>query len=141
MEVIFSLGIMSIALVALVSVLTTGLRAESQSTSKVNAQDFALQVMGRTLSEIEDLPLTEAQAFWSSDQAGTPWRNGVGTLNRTTFKYEIRCYQMGGSSGTALLAGDRNQLKKIAVTIYWRDTTSKSKDSSLTVARLLNREI
>ena len=141
MEVVLALGIMSIALVSMVSVLVTGLRAESQSTARVNAQDFALQVMGRTLSEIEELPELEAQEFWTSSQDSTPWGRGEETLNNTAFSYEIRCYLLSASGGSVALAGDRNQLKKITVTVTWRDTTSGKTDSSLTISRLVNREI
>ena len=141
MEVLLSLGIMTIALISLVAVLVTGLRANSHSLSRGDAQDFAFQVMGRTLSEIEALTDGRAQRFWEEDQSSTPWATGVEKRNSTSYDYEIRCYQVRGAGGNKAMAGDRNQLKKITVKVEWRDTASGADVQTLTIARLLNREI
>lgn len=138
MEVLISLGIMSIALVSLVAVLTTGLRANYQSTARGDAQDFALQVLGRTLSELEDLPDKKAHEFWTTDISSTPWEEGTEKRNGTAYKFEVRVYDMAGASGSEELAGDRNQLKKITIKVDWNDSKG---DSTLTIGRLVNREI
>ena len=140
MEVLIALGIMSIALVSLVAVLVTGLRAEAQSTARVDVQDLALQTLGRTLSEVEELPASAAQAFWEGDQGSTPWKSGVETRNRTSFEYEVYSNLVAVSAGSEILGGDRNQLKKITVSVRWRDS-SKEEDSTLAISRLVNREI
>lgn len=143
MEVLLSLGIMSVALLGLLSVLVTGLRSEHSSSQRVAAQDLASQIMGRTCLEIERLDENLAADFWTTDydQAEAPFRQG----REDEFRYLVLTkavrrkdtgQRLGDSPGAHY-----NRLVKIDVLVRWQAPQNKGKAdfSEVSYSRLLNR--
>ncbi len=138
-EVLVALAVMSLALVGLVAVLTTGLKRESQSSRRVAAYDMAEHVLSRSLEELEYRGI-EVEDFWEGDfsSESTPWRRGETTVGGIRYTYLILAKNVvnlttgelfGRASGAKY-----NTLKQLEVEVAWEGGTN-----SLTLTRLVNR--
>jgi uncharacterized protein (TIGR02598 family) len=148
MEVMFALGMMSVALLTLVSVLVTGLRAERSSEQRASARNFGNQVLGRSMAELRELSDTEAAKFWNQDYSppGAAWKSGNGKHGNFSFSYEIHAQTLQNRvTGQAFGQANgitTNGLKKVDVTVRWdgTGTTEAENSTSLVVTRLINRK-
>lgn len=140
MEVLVSLAIMSVALLALTAVLTTGMHRDAASARRVAAYDVAEQSMTRCLQEL-DYGSVGVEDFWHGDfsDPGTPWRSGEVTVGRVVYRYKITAKNVqnrktGKTFGEAS-GSPYNTLKKIDVSVDWDGSIQP-----VYLSRLLNRE-
>lgn len=147
MEVLVSLGIMAIALLALVTVLVTGLRAEDNSTQRKAGQDVAERVLGRTLGKLKQLSEAENNDFWNREHSAPsdPWLAGVEKRDGYDYHYKIFSSTVVNKS-TGQPFGEAhgyefNRLKKVDVVVSWSAGPGRAEDdlSRVSISRLVNR--
>jgi len=90
-EVLISLGLMALALLALISVLTLGRKQEAQSTDRLVAWDVAELELERAIHEVSSLSAEQQELFWSSAHplGAEPWKEGLVEQNGREYRYEL----------------------------------------------------
>jgi prepilin-type N-terminal cleavage/methylation domain-containing protein len=140
-EVLISLAVMGIALLALVNVLTSGLKAQDKTESGMTGYlvaDRVLDVAARELPQDDD--------FWSGDFSTTPWKEGDETVGHESYHYLLTAQdvqnQLTGRPFGAARGAEDNGLRVLLVKVSW--ATSGQAQSGvgkreIMARRLLNR--
>lgn len=133
-ESIFAIGILALALFALISVCSMALRFQRQSLNNLNAARITDMVLGRTVASVlTDTPAGEEAAFWGATfpYPGSPFRNGVEKVGNQEFSWFIYTTDM---SGVTTLPD--NRLRRVDAYVVWSDKELGAQISSAT--RLVN---
>lgn len=148
-EVLISLAIMALALLVLVSVLVTGLKAQTKNERLMIADSLAERIFERTALSLPGLSKPQAEAFWESNPGTLPTNlaQGEETVGNTQFTFEISAENIMNASGSSTFGtagGTRNnELKILQVTVRWADDTQTSGSGvglqHTTIKRLINR--
>jgi prepilin-type N-terminal cleavage/methylation domain-containing protein len=146
-EVLFSLAILSLAAVALGSVMLSTFRAQDNVTNSAVARALASRVLERAADELPKLTAAVEEDFWDSDYDVTPWRSGEEKVGAVTYRYEVKAKLLqnnltGMPVGSAAGATE-NDLKLFNVTVFWHPESGLSGPGRgmqrVTASRLVNR--
>lgn len=128
---------MALALTALVSVLLSGLKADKQSISQLQASDVADRVFARTLND----PSITPNSFWRGEYRypNRPWKEGFEVIDGTKFTYQVFLTNVsdnetGDPFGTEF--DSSNSLRKVDILVTWNSDGA----GRLGLTRLVNRK-
>jgi len=138
LEVLISAFIMTLALAALLSVLTTGLKAETQSVQQTQALDVAERVLARILNDPRNIPVS----FWRGRfrYPDSPWKEGIEKVDGTDYSYQlflnnVTDNETGDPFGTEI--DSSNTLRRVDVLVTWQHDGP----GRLGLTRLVNRTL
>ncbi len=149
-EVLIALAVMGLALLGLVTVLASGVKAQDKTSKSVVARSVASRVMDRTLNALATGSDGDVAAFWDSDisSQSNPYDDGHGgkeVVGTTEFAYLITALEIqrnGQPFGTAS-GGDGNRLKQVTVTVRWAADGAQARAGTgkqeIQVSQLVNR--
>lgn len=125
-EVLVSLLILSVAILALMALILSTLRAGQKSSDRPVGLLAADSALDYWLSEVKvNYPNEPAATFWNTtNSVSTPWRSGKVNINNTEFIYSLYAenIDLQPSTGKTLtIAGVPNRLKKVDVVVWWWD--------------------
>ena len=139
-EVLISLAVMAIALLALVHVLTWGMKAQRKTESANVARMLADRLLDRAVRE---LPIVSE--FWAGDYSSQPWAEGDEVVGRDSFHHTLTAAEVRNSlTGRAFGAGqgaEDNSLRVLLVRVAWAEERSGSNigNRELVARRMVNR--
>ena len=148
LEVLISLAVMVIALLGLVTVLVSGLKAQDKTSKSVVARGVAARVMDRLTNSLEAGDASDVEPFWDQDISTTEYddgERGKEVVGATTFSYRINAVEIrrnGKPFGTAT-GYDGNRMKMVTVTVAWAADGSETRTGmgkqEIVISQLLNR--
>lgn len=147
-EVLIALAIMGIALLGLVTVLASGMKAQDKLSKSVLARSVASTVFERTVNEMGVSSPDDVEDFWDQDVSSeqTPYRSGTEMVGNTAFDYVITATEVRGTDGAPFgtaTGQDGNRLKFMTVTVRWAADGAEAKvgtgKQEIKISRLLNR--
>ena len=148
-EVLVSLGILSLAALVLASVLISTRRAQQAITDSAAARSLAEQTLERTQKSLRLENSLEVERFWSDDHdASTPWREGQHKVGSTEYFYRVEAvtvlYSPSGDKVGTLNGSAVNTLKHLKVVVTWKPPNTESGPQrgrqTVSIAQLWNRE-
>ena len=135
-EVLFGLGILALALFALLSVCSMALRYNRQNANNLRAAMVADTETGRTLASIlNNTPPGTNTTFWSKDwnYPNEPYRKGSSLIGTETFSYAIYAQTIAGFGDPS----SNNLARKIDTYVWWADP-NRGGSHLTSCTRLLN---
>lgn len=139
-EVIIAIGIMAVALLAILSVASMALTYQRQSINNLNAASAAETVLNKAITRVlsEDPPATIQAQFWGTEYPfpSTPYDSGTLKIGREEYQYRIYALNVPGI-GDPAAAPVPNVLKKVDAYVWWKDSGAGEKRSFAT--RLVNQ--
>lgn len=127
-EVLISLAIMSLALLTLVGVLVSGMKAQDKTDTATAGQALANQLLDRTLWQLAN---THDTQFWTgefpADTDSLPFAQDDVTVGRTVYHYAIFAEYVVLNGERMDSDGNKNGLKRIQVRVWWSPEKSRVK--------------
>lgn len=122
-EVLLSVGILAMALVALFNLAGSALKNSSRTENLSVAGDVAEQQLSRAIyGALNDDPSGARQEFWDSNFVDNPWRQGSSQVNSMDFHYLIYAQTVNDAlSGKPLGTSNAksNRIKKVDIVVWW----------------------
>lgn len=115
-ELLLSVALLSLGILALLSLLTASQQASSKSEELTAAGAVAEAELQRAVrAAARDIPTGELARFWAADfpPGGVPFVQGDTRVGRTSLHYEVFATTVLNSSST------ENRLKQIEVRVSW----------------------
>ncbi|MCA9790429.1 MAG: hypothetical protein KC910_01485 [Candidatus Eremiobacteraeota bacterium] len=133
-EVVLAIGLMAMALFALLSVCSMAVRYQKQSINNINAARVADAALGRAMSSaLNDTPAGAAADFWDNEwpYPTSPWVTGTEAVGHQRYFFAIY-------ATTVPSLGDvDNAVKRVDAYVWWTENQAGAK---LTAAmRLVNK--
>lgn len=145
-EVLIALAVMSITVIGLGSVLTSGLKAQDKIDKGVTARAVADQIMGRTLITLSDSTDSKSVHFWETADfdESAPWQSGEQQVGTTLYYYTITGTEVRKDGATPLgSSSTSNRLKRLTIQVAWSDKPESERAGigrqAIVISRLLNR--
>ncbi|MFN8606379.1 MAG: hypothetical protein U0931_02530 [Vulcanimicrobiota bacterium] len=124
-EVILSVAILALALLAMLNLIGSALRSSSRTENLAIAGDVAEQQLTRNIyAAINDLPAGSSKKFWDQDYTDLAWRQGSQQVNHMDFHYAIYAQTLTDAQ-TGKPAGNFNRLKKVDIVVWWMHSSSQ----------------
>lgn len=115
MEVVFSIAIISAAILILVGLFTIMFRSSQKGVDLTIGTVVASSELAKYLYTQQEAP----GGLENLDTDGFPPYRGTVTLNRTVFSYEIRSFSVGSHP-------DLEDLRKVDISVWWWQETPES---------------
>lgn len=146
LEVLVALAVMSVAVLGLGSVMTSGLKAQDKIDKAVTARAVADQIMGRTVVTLADGDDAESVRFWETADFDddSPWQSGQQQVGTTLYDFTITGTEVL-KDGTKPLGSSNssNRLKRLAIKVAWSEQPNHERAGvgrqAIVISRLLNR--
>lgn len=128
-EVLVSMALMGLALLTLLSVASTALRADRKSVMNLTAVGVAEREMNRAVTmALNDKPAGEKDNFWNGNFAypGSPYKTGSAQVGKDKFDYAIYAVDVTDTAGTDIGDGAAdNKVKRVDIVVWWWDGTGQ----------------
>ncbi len=122
-EVLVSVALMGLALLTLLSVSSTALRADRKSVLNLTAAGVADREMNRAVTmALNDKPAGDKDRFWQQNFAypANPWKTGSSQVGKDKFDYAIYAVDVRDTTGTDLGDGATdNKVKRVDIVVWW----------------------
>lgn len=119
-EVVLSVAILALALLAMFSLIGTALRSSSRTENLAIAGDVAEQQLTRNIyGAVNDQPAGSSMQFWDQDYIDIPWRQGHQQVNQMDFHYAIYAQTLNDAQTGKPAGGNPNRLKKVDIVVWW----------------------
>lgn len=117
---------MALALLGLVSVLVSGVKAQDKTSKSLVARSVAARVLDRAVKSLEIGSDADVARFWEQDvsseaNAYDDGQGGKETVGTAEFHYQITAREIlqGGQPFGTATGADGNRLKMITVAVRW----------------------
>lgn len=122
-EVLLSVGIMAMALVALFNLVGSALKNSSRTENLAVAGDVAEQQLNREIyGALNDQPGGARDDFWKNDFVALAWRQGTRQVNHMDFHYAIYAQTVNDAvtgKPIGLTSAKSNRIKKVDIVVWW----------------------
>lgn len=129
-EVLLTLALMTMAILALMGLSFSSLKATTKSADVTRGVQVAQQYLDRIIEQaLADQPAGMRASFFDQDIPGQPWRTVDIPLGQTRFTVKLFVQTVQDSSTGASLggaAGAGNRLKKVDAVVSWWDGDGQS---------------
>lgn len=124
-EVVLSLAILGLALLAMFNLIGSALRSSSRTENLAIAGDVAEQQLTRNIyGAVNNRPAGSSKQFWDQDYVDIPWRQGSQQVNQMDFHYAIYAQTLNDAQ-SGKPAGNSNRLKKVDIVVWWMHSDSQ----------------
>ncbi len=137
-EVVIGLGILGLALLTLLTLCTTVLRYQRQSTNVMNATRVNDMVAERAVATLaQDSPTGSRDTFWASSYPypSSPFLSGTEQVGRQTFNFAVHATDIPGLGDAG--ADPPNLLRRVDVYVSWDDGQGAERKTVMST-RLIN---
>lgn len=127
-EVMFAIGILAMALIALLNLAGSALKNSSRTENLALATDLAEREISRAIySAMNDQPAGSFAQFWDQEYTSMPWRQGTRQLNGMDFQFAIYAQTVADPlTGKPVGAGaSDNRIKKVDILVWWMHSDPK----------------
>ncbi len=117
-EILISTGVLAVAMLGLLSLCATGLKANKKSVTTLTAAQVADRQLKRAIAKavVEDIPAGSRERFWDEEYSypSRAWATGKETVGSTDFSYAI--YASTLPLTTTVTA---NRVKRVDIAVWW----------------------
>ena len=128
-EVLLSVGILAMALVALFNLAGSALKNSSRTENLALAGDVAELELNREIyGAIHDQPSGSRAQFWDNEFVSAPWRQGSTRVNGMDFQYSIYAQTLNDSltgKPVGQTAATSNRIKKVDIVVWWMHSSAE----------------
>ncbi len=132
-ELILSIGLFSLAVLALLGLSLSILRTDSKALERSAGTLIADQLLQRTLAQLRnDEPLGSRGAFFGGDHSKAPWSEGTIQNDQTEFSYKLYSRPVLDRATGAELSESSpgNRLRKVEIHVWWASEEGQARQGS-----------